>query len=218
MIKLVLFDFDDTLSQTFQQVFNLENIVLREMDLPPYTKQSLRETWGPPRDEAIKIRVPGIDVRDFMNRYYALAKSKASQGLLDPVSKQNLATIKELRRQNRQVGILTSRSEEETNHLISEPHTLAKLVDRIYHTGVTKFRKPDGRVFNVVFKETGIKPQDIVYVGDTPDDALASQRAGINFIATLENGLRTQDDFNKVYVGAFIDTIPEVLQTLEILD
>ena len=40
-------------------------------------------------------------------------------------------------------------------------------------------KKPDPRIFDSALEQTGMKPKEIVYVGDTEDDTEAARAAGI---------------------------------------
>ena len=40
-------------------------------------------------------------------------------------------------------------------------------------------KKPDPRIFDVAFDQTGMKPEEVVYVGDTEDDVKAARAADI---------------------------------------
>ena len=211
MIKAILFDFDDTLCQTFEQVLKIENTVLHDMNRKPFTKEALKQTWGPPRQDAIVVRSPGINVKDFMNRYYALAQALHEKNEIDVVSESNLKVLEKIQEWDINVSVLTSRSANEVRHLALPSSQLTKSIDSIYDTDATKHRKPDPRVFDVVLKDLQVHPSEILYVGDALDDAIASIKAGIHFVATLESGLRTKADFNGLRVDAFINNLTELI-------
>lgn len=50
-----------------------------------------------------------------------------------------------------------------------------------------------------------------MYVGDSPSDAQASNKAGLRFVASLESGIRQRQDFDDYRVDAFINRFPDVV-------
>ena len=46
-------------------------------------------------------------------------------------------------------------------------------------SGEVGVKKPDPRIFDSAFAQTGMKPEEVVYVGDTEDDTEAARAAGI---------------------------------------
>ena len=56
---------------------------------------------------------------------------------------------------------------------------LTDFFDSIVISGEVGVKKPDPRIFDAAFARTGMKPEEVVYVGDTEDDTEAARAAGI---------------------------------------
>jgi FMN phosphatase YigB (HAD superfamily) len=81
---------------------------------------------------------------------------------------------------------------------------LASRFVHIYHSGNTTHLKPDPRAFKNLFEVHDLNASECVYVGDSPSDAVAANKAGMKFIACFESGLRTSEDFAHVTVDSSI--------------
>ena len=106
--------------------------------------------------------------------------------------------------------MLTSRTLAEMGHLMGPTSGLADLTDTFYYKENMQFHKPDPRAFEHIEEMHGLKPGECVYVGDQPTDAAAANGAGLRFIANLEEGLRTKEDFASYKVDYFIQKFTEL--------
>jgi FMN phosphatase YigB (HAD superfamily) len=93
-------------------------------------------------------------------------------------------------------------------------HLLTTRVKVIYHTGNTKYHKPDPRVFDELFVSHQFEPSECIYIGDSLTDAQATKGAGMKFIATLESGLHQKSDFDEYNVDAFVDKFPDIVDKI----
>jgi phosphoglycolate phosphatase len=214
LIQAVVVDVDDTLCLTEAASFDLENEVLAALGRPPMPREVHLATWGEPLLVAMPHRSPGLDLERFAELFPIVNQRFLAEGRLDVIPPENLAALDRLVADGRTVLLLTSRSEAEVRHLLEPGHALAGRVAGAYHQGNTLFTKPDPRVFDVLLAETGFRPEQCVYVGDTPGDATAAGGAGIGFIACLQSGLRRLDEFDPRYVIAAVDTFPEIVPVI----
>ncbi|MFC7531896.1 HAD family hydrolase [Actinoplanes sp. GCM10030250] len=210
MIKAVIVDVDDTLCLTEAASFDLENEVLARMGRPPMPRDVHLSTWGEVLLDAMPHRSPGIDLDRFATLFPIAHQEYLADGRLDVIPPDNLRALDHLVASGHSVMLLTSRAEAEIQHMLEPDHVLAGRVTHAYHQGNTRFRKPDPRAFDELLAETGFPPEDCVYVGDSPGDAVAASGAGIRFIACLQSGVRRLDDFDPHHVTAAIDSFPEL--------
>lgn len=218
MIEAVIIDFDDTLCLTEESCFGLENEVLRRMGRTPMDREVHRQTWGQALGDAIRVRSPGIDLDAFWLLMPAVHQEFIANGQVDIVADENLQALDELASLGKKVMILTSRTEAEVGHLIDPSHHLSSRLTGFYHKDNTDYHKPDPRTFEVIERDHGLRPEQCVYVGDSPGDAAASKGAGMLFVASLEGGIRTPDDFSEYKVDQFINKFPDIVTAVETLD
>jgi phosphoglycolate phosphatase len=210
----VIVDVDDTLTLTEEASFELENEVLARLGRPPMPRELHLATWGEPLLDAMPHRSPGLDLSRFADLFPVLHQRYLADGRLDLIPPENLRALDRLVEGGRTVLLLTSRAEAEVRHLLEPDHVLAGRIVGAYHQGNTRFGKPDPRVFDELLAETGYRPEQCVYVGDSPGDAVAAGGAGIRFVACLQSGVRRLDEFDPRYVTAAVDTFPEIVPVI----
>lgn len=218
MIKAVVIDVDDTLCLTEAVCFELENQVLRLIGRRPMSRAVHLSTWGMPLLDAMLERSPGVNLEDFATAYRVVLGDYVRTGRLDVITPDNLAALDVLLAEGRRLMLLTSRTGAEMEHLLAPEHVLADRLTAAYHAGNTPFSKPDPRAFAPLLADTGLRPDECVYVGDSPSDAQAANGAGLPFIACLQSRIRRTHDFAGHRVDAFIDTFPDVVGAVASLE
>jgi phosphoglycolate phosphatase len=218
MIKAVGIDLDDTLCLTEATCFAIENEALVAIGQAPMSREIHQKTWGKPLFEIIGSRSPGVDVSAFRRAYTPIMDMYVRDGKYDSIPAQNLQALDALLAQGRQLFILTSREQSELPHLLEPGHELARRIDFFYHRDNLAFHKPDPRAFDLFLKEHTVQPHECVYVGDSLTDVAAATQAGLHFVASLESGLRTRQDFAGYAVDYFINNFPELVEAVKHLD
>ncbi len=218
MFKLILFDFDDTLCLSEEACFNFENEIAMSMGLEPMDRSIHRITWGQSLKDAIKERIPGINVGEFMRRFDKMLPQAIKDGKMDTVTNKNLAVLDELKADGKKLAVVTSRSYIEVKPMLSLDHPLGTRIDAFYHRDNSEHLKPDPRVFNKPLYELDVTPQETVYIGDSLKDGFAAKGAGLSFIAVLESGLVGKPAFANVgievdfFADDFTDCLDFILQ------
>jgi len=218
VIKAVVIDLDDTLCLTEAACFDMENEVLVKMGLQPMSHDIHVSTWGKPLLEAIQLRSPRLDLDKFKQIYTPTIKKYTTSGKLDSIPDKNLNTLDELIEMNKIICILTSRTHGELIHLLKHDHLLSKRVKTFYYRDNMQFHKPDPRAFNEFFEDYKLEPSQTVYIGDSTSDAVAAKEAGLYFIASLESGLRSKQDFSHLPVDRYVDRFYQIVEAVKSLE
>jgi len=218
MIKLILVDFDDTLCLSEEACFHLENEIAAKLGFSPMSREIHQANWGKPLKEAIVERIPGINSDAFMGLFAEVSKKHVAEGTFDHISNENLEVLRELRKRGYKVVIQTSRQHCEVEYLISATSPLTPVIDGFFYQERSQYRKPDPRVFILPSTSFGVSFQEMVYVGDAFMDVQWCKAAGIHFIASLESGLRTKEDFKKLGATLFIHSFKELPERIEELN
>jgi HAD superfamily hydrolase (TIGR01549 family) len=218
MIKAVIIDLDDTLCLTEAACFDMENEVLARLGRKPMTREIHIATWGRPLFEAIEDRSPGVDVAKFKATFEPLIAEYTASGKLDAIPAENYRALDELIAANKLVMLLTSRTHAELKHILEPDHGLAERIKAFYYREVMEYHKPDPRAFAEMLRDNHLQANDCVYVGDSVSDAVAAKEAGLHFVASLESGLRKQEDFAHLPVDVFIQSFPEIVTAVRSLE
>lgn len=218
MIKAVIIDVDDTLCMTEAACYSLESEVLEIMGCPPMPRDVHLSTWGRPLLDVIPIRSPGIDIDEFMRVYQPCLEKHIAEGKLDTISDSTFDCLDRLVKVNKEIFLLTSRTHNELKHMLEPNHLLSGRIKAFYYSNNTQFHKPDPRVFNELFSENSYSPGECVYVGDLPSDAIAANGAGVKFIACLESGLKSEQEFCLCNVDSFVNKFTDIVSAISKLE
>ena len=87
-------------------------------------------------------------------------------------------------------------------------------------SGDHDFKKPDHRIFHVALEEIGLKPEDVIYIGDSEEDIVGARAAGIEpvLIQRDTNLTNVPEVFKKEYTNTDVITINKLPDLLEILE
>lgn len=214
MIKAVILDLDDTLFMSFESAFIVVNMIIREMGSAPITRAALAEHWGAPVHQASKRWGMEADPAEFAEKFIAHFPTAVKDGVFDVLTPENMTALKTLKKTDKLLFVVTSRVQGELSHLLDPRHELAGIINKFYYKDNMKFHKPDPMAFRHIEDEYSLSPQECVYVGDSLGDAAAATGAGLHFIASLESGLKTKEDFAEYAVDAFIHKFPEVVDAV----
>jgi len=218
MIKLILVDFDDTLCLSEEACFHLENEIAAKLNFPPMSRTTHQANWGKPLKDAIVERIPGIDADAFMSLFSEVSKKHILEGSFDHVSEENLNILRQLKEKGYKVVIQTSRQHCEVEYLISDKSPVMPIVDGFFYQERSQYKKPDPRVFILPSTTFDVAFDEMVYVGDAFTDVQWCKAAGIHFIASIESGLRTKEDFEKLGAKWFITKFSELPTRIEELN
>ncbi len=104
--------------------------------------------------------------------------------------------VPELMRRCREAGLkvaVASSAKQEELDVYLEVAGIADLIDASTCSDDVGESKPDPDIFLAALKKLGVAASDAVAIGDTPYDAIAAGRAGMQTIGTLSGGFREED-------------------------
>ena len=125
--------------------------------------------------------------------------------------------LKELMADNYKIILLTNTSDKVIT-LASEKIPEIKDFDLILTRDAIKKLKPDPAGFHKALEIMGLKPDEVVSVGDQASDILASKRAGIRTVAVNNDNLRhfkpQLQEFNPEFIIEDLRQLPELLRSI----
>lgn len=182
MKTTVIFDLDGTLLNTLGDLQGAANDALRLRGLPPRTMEEIRRFVGNGVRNLMKRCLPAgssdaeVDaaLEDF-KRYYGVHLCDSTVPYDGIPELLNI-----LRKRGMKVAVLSNKLDAATQKLIA--HYFRGKVDLAFgeHAGVP--RKPDPTSCNMVMKQLGVRPAEVLYVGDSGVDMQTAKNAGLTSV------------------------------------
>jgi HAD superfamily hydrolase (TIGR01549 family) len=113
---------------------------------------------------------------------------------LDPDTIPVLKTIKK----SKKIALVTNFDYPPHVHALLSDLGLKQYFDSIVISGEIGIKKPNPKIFSYALKDTGLKPEEILFVGDSPEDVKGARAATICpiLIQRNKNSLKILYDYN----------------------
>lgn len=210
-MKVIIFDFDGTIADTFDAVLRITNELAVELGYKPTTPEDVQRLRNLDSREIIKQSgIPLFRLPFLMKRLKADLRREIPY--LTPIEGM-INALNYLKARGNSLGIVTSNSWDNVSAFL-KIHGLERHFSFVY-SGTTLFGK--GRVINRILKQHNLDFQRVVYVGDETRDIEAAKKIQIKVVAVSwgfnaeEALLRQNPDFLIHHPDELID----VIQTLE---
>ena len=176
-IKAIIFDFDGTIGDTYQAVVDITNGLSSEFGYKPLDKETSLLLKNLSSKEIVKQSEVSLFKLPFLVKRIQTEMGKQIEHL-EPIAGIP-EVLKELKRQDYILGIITSNAE---NNVVAflEKQKLAHLFDFIY-SGATLFGKH--RIINKVAKKYHLAKTEVIYIGDETRDIRSAKKSKVAVIA-----------------------------------
>lgn len=191
-IRAILFDHDDTLVATLKAKIPEHKLIASRYYGKELTDDDIREHWGKPMTTMMGL-LYGTDDIDQAIAYNKVHHKDFPKLLHD----DTLATLQHLKKIGIKIGVITATIRFSFEHDLQTLGFPKELFDYTQTVENTPYHKPDSRVFQPAIawlKKEGIKPSEVIYVGDGLQDMKAALGAGFEFIG-VETGVTTGKQF-----------------------
>lgn len=212
--KGIIFDLDGTLLDTIDDLSDSMNEVLKKYSYPIFTSEEYKfkvgagfkgltlnsfpkETDNAIIDEGIKLFAEIYDKR-YLNK---TKPYKGIDDILDTLAKMSI-----------KLGINSNKRNDYTNNLTMKFFERIPFV-RIYgeRNGIPK--KPDPTSALEIAEAMDLKPEEVLYVGDSSIDMMTAKNAGMDGVGVLW-GFRSYEELNKYGANYIISTPGELLDII----
>jgi HAD superfamily hydrolase (TIGR01549 family) len=210
-MKVIIFDFDGTIADTFEAVLQITNNLAVELGYPPTTPEDVRRLRNLDSREIIRQSgIPLFRLPFLMKRLKAELRNEIHK--LHPIPAMQDALM-QLKQRGNPLGIVTSNSQDNVQAFLRN-HDLGDLFDFTY-SGTTLFGK--GRVIRQLLKQHNLKARNVVYVGDETRDIEAARKIQIKVIAVAW-GFNSAEALARQNPDFMIHQPGELIRTIEQLD
>lgn len=196
MIKIVIFDLDDTLTKTSETKYAALKFAANHFYKLQLTTEMIKSHWGKPFKKFMGDLFGEVDtVESIIQNYYSIRNKYPS-----PAHEGAVNTIEQLAKKYT-LGVVTA----STKHIAEEDLKAAgfnvSLFTYIQTSEQTTVHKPDPKVFEPITRllsKNMISPKEVVYVGDSLDDFQAAEGNGFHFIG-LSGRTTSQKEFKNTF-------------------
>lgn len=189
MYKLIILDFDGTISDTNKIIIDTMQATLRELKLPMRSREECRKTIGLPLREGFRTMMLLTDEQneDCFNTYNRIFDENNRN-----VEVEMFPGVKEAIKQWHNAGTIITLASSRGNASLTnfvEQMQLSKYISLILGAEDVEIAKPNPYPVLKTLKHFNIAPEDTLVVGDMSFDILMGKRAGCHTCAvTYGNG------------------------------
>ena len=120
----------------------------------------------------LELNLTAEDIKMIANR---VANAWQKHISLDPEAHHVLQTL----HRSKKLALVSNFDHPPHVHSVLSKFGLTPYFDSVVISAEVGVKKPDPRIFDAALEQTGIKPEEAIYVGDTEDDTKAARAAGI---------------------------------------
>ena len=199
----VCFDFDYTLGDSTDSIVAGFQYGLTQMGWPSPDREAVKATIGYLLEDAYTMLTGDSDPArraQFRPLFLSIAKPRQKEEtvLFDGA----VELIRGLHGRGIQTSIVSTKSRD-TIEYIMHRYGLSNALTTIVGTEDVKRPKPDPQGLNMALERMGLKPEELLFCGDTVLDAGAAKNAGCPFCAVLNGTTPAEDfaDFRPVHIA-----------------
>lgn len=181
-MKILAFDFDGTLTNSFPMIVRILTELYAERGMKK-TQEDFTPLWGPD-EKGICLRAFGEKEGPKAYQEYLTLYAKYHDEYIKGLTPGMEDLLKELKKKGVKLLLVTGRSLPSTEISFERLH-LEGIFDRIYVGSITGVNKPESLL--QAERDYNIKPEDLVYVGDSLKDVESCRKAGVKLLSVSFN-------------------------------
>lgn len=209
--KHVIFDFDGTLGDTRQNIIEVFQTTMRDLGLEVRSEAECVATIGLTLEDGFLAMYPAMSLEEAqrcVQHYRDIFYSRIDE--LMPLCFEGVRdTLEELRRRGVTMSIASSRSMPSLQLFIRNMGIADYFCYVVGADSVTR-HKPNPEPVNNTLERLGLKPSEVVVVGDMPVDVLMARNASACSVG-VTYGNSTREELMAAGADHVIDAISELL-------
>lgn len=184
-MRAVLFDFDYTLGDTTEGILTCIRYGLAVLGFPPASREEMRRTIGLGLGPTL-AKLTGCCDADKARAFTRAFMEKADEVMVDSARlyPDTVPVLRSLHNSNIRTAVVTTKAAFRIRDIF-ERFGLADLVDVIVGSDMVKNEKPHPEPILMALDMLDVRPEEALYVGDSPVDAECAARAGVPFAGVL---------------------------------
>ncbi len=207
--KVVLFDFDGTIADTYNAIAKITNQLSSEFGYKTLNEEELLLLKNLSSREIVKLSEISIFKIPFLVRRVRLELSKEIADLSPNTGISSV--LFELKNRGYTLGIVTSNNKENVEIFLRK-NKLDSLFSYIY-SSTSIFGKH--RVINQAIRSNRLSKADVIYVGDETRDIRSSRKSNIG-VAAVTWGFNSAEILQEYHPDYLVNSPQELLKAIEI--
>jgi len=208
-IKLIIFDFDGTIADTYQVVVKIVNSLSNEFGYQPLDAKTQKLLRDLSSKEIIQQSGISIFKLPFLAKRVQLELGNYIQDIEAFVGIPEV--LMALKQQNYHVGIVTSNIQANVD-IFLERQNLTGVFDFVY-ASTTVFGKH--RIINRAIKNLQLSKEQVVYVGDETRDIRSARKSGVGIIS-VDWGFHSAQLLNQHQPDVLATAPSEILDAISV--
>lgn len=180
--RCVIFDMDGTLTQTNQLIFDSFNYIARKYQGREYSEPEITAMFGPPEEVAL-LHIVGKERIDTVLQEY-LEFYRKNHSKLARLYPGIVELLEFLKQRHRFIALYTGKGIHTTSITLEE-FGIRHYFDYIVTGNDVVNHKPSAEGIRKIMAHFGLKPDEVLMVGDSVADVKASHEAGVKIAAVL---------------------------------
>lgn len=212
--KGIIFDLDGTLVDSLHDISDAMNTVLKSLNYPTHTYDTYQYFIGSGLRNLVSKALPVTNNSDeqieicfecMVNEYREMCtvKTKPYDGIVELLEK--------LTSQNIKMAVFSNKADELTKKIASE--IFPDYFDKAVGLSTEELKKPNPFEAVEISKNWNLKPEEILFVGDSDIDMQTALNANM-FPVGVTWGYRTEDELKSSGAKVVINTASELIEIL----
>lgn len=212
--KGIIFDLDGTLVDSLHDISDAMNTVLESLNYPTHTYKTYQYFIGSGLRNLVSKALPSTNNSDeqieicfesMINEYREICtlKTKPYEGIVE--------LLENLTSQNIKMAVFSNKADELTKKIASE--IFPNYFDTAVGLSIEELKKPNPFEAVEISKNWNLKPEEILFVGDSDIDMQTAVNANM-FPVGVSWGYRTEDELKTSGAKLVINNASELIEIL----
>lgn len=184
-VKLLIFDWDGTLSDSAAMIVGAMQRAIAGLGLPPRPDQAIRELIGLGLNEGLTLLYPEIELQSLRRLLDGYRAQWLSEGAGEaPLFPGSLAALQRLHQEGYRLAIATGKSRKGLERSLRHHAELASLIVNS-RTADETLSKPDPLMLRELLAEEALQADEALMIGDTEFDLAMARAIGMPSVGVL---------------------------------
>jgi pyrophosphatase PpaX len=209
-IKAILLDMDGVLIDSNEFIIKLYQETAKALGLKIPSDSEIRHLFGKTKEEILKILFPNNDLKLLVQTYKNIWENRT---FILPAFSGAIEAIKSLKNHGFKLAVVSGGSINAVTRNLKEAGYDLKIFDVLVTSEETEKHKPEPEPILLACKKLNMKPEEVLYVGDSEFDFESAKNGKVNYISVL-TGVLNGEELKKLRVKNIIKSVSDLPEFL----